>query len=99
MTHESQAAALHPERAASASLCPACGRVEPERFLRTPELPVKSIALWKTRAAAVACPRGTIDLAFCPACGAISNQAFDPNRVRYDDSYDNSLHFSPTFQK
>jgi SAM-dependent methyltransferase len=47
----------------------------------------------------VACPRGTIDLAFCPACGAISNQAFDPNRVRYDDRYDNSLHFSPTFQK
>jgi SAM-dependent methyltransferase len=38
-------------------------------------------------------------LTFCNTCGAISNLAFDQALVDYDPSYDNSLHFSATFQK
>ncbi|HJR58963.1 MAG TPA: class I SAM-dependent methyltransferase [Vicinamibacterales bacterium] len=57
------------------------------------------IALWNTREAAVSCARGGIDLGFCDSCGAISNQVFDQTRLQYDGTYDNSLHFSPTFQR
>lgn len=98
MTRELEATAVPLEERVQTFACPACGALEPERFLRVPELPVNCIALWNTRAAAMACPRGAIDLAFCESCGAISNQLFDQNRLRYDGTYDNSLHFSATFQ-
>ena len=38
-------------------------------------------------------------MGFCLKCGAVSNVVFDSSRLHYDPSYDNSLHFSPTFQK
>ncbi len=79
--------------------CPACGGVQIERFFDVPELPVNCIALWKTREEAMRCSRGRIDLGLCVACGAVSNLAFDAARLSYDASYDNSLHFSATFQR
>ncbi len=81
------------------AICPACGGSELERFFEIPELPVNCIALSTTREAALACPKARIELGFCLRCGAVSNLAFDAARLTYDSSYDNSLHFSPTFQK
>ena len=79
-------------------LCPACGG-EIERFFELPELPVNSIALGATREAALGVPKGAIELGFCRGCGAISNLLFDPAKLTYDPNYDNSLHFSPSFQQ
>jgi SAM-dependent methyltransferase len=79
--------------------CQACGGNEFECFFELPELPVNCIALWATREAALACRKARIELGFCLRCGAVSNLAFDVARLTYDPTYDNSLHFSPTFQK
>ncbi len=79
--------------------CAACSGDDLERFFRISELPTNCVALAATRKEAVDCAKGSLDLAFCRKCGAISNLAFDPSRLSYDASYDNSLHFSLTFQK
>lgn len=80
-------------------VCRACGGSELDRFFEIPELPVNCIALCETRETALNCPKGGVDLGFCRGCGAVSNLVFDATRLTYDGSYDNSLHFSPTFQK
>ena len=82
-----------------AASCPACGGNEFERFFEISELPVNCIALCPTQEAALGCPKARIELGFCLRCGAVSNLAFDAARLTYDPSYDNSLHFSSTFQK
>ncbi len=79
--------------------CGACSGEDMERFFRIPGLPTNCVTLATTREAALDCAKGSIDLGFCRKCGAISNLAFDPSRLSYDASYDNSLHFSPAFQK
>jgi SAM-dependent methyltransferase len=81
------------------AVCPACGGTELDCFFEISELPVNCIALRKTRAAALACAKGGIQLGFCRQCGAVNNLQFDSARLTYDSSYDNSLHFSPSFQK
>ncbi len=63
------------------------------------ELPINCIALWPDRQRALECATGQIELAFCRSCGVITNTAFEPGRIAYDGAYDNSLHFSPTFQR
>jgi SAM-dependent methyltransferase len=81
------------------AVCSACGSGELECFFEMPETPTNRVTLRTTREAALSCRTGRIELGFCVACGAISNMAFDPARVDYDPTYDNSLYFSPTFQK
>ncbi len=78
--------------------CPVCGGARGEVFFRLAGQPVLIGVLWASAELARRCPRGDIDLAFCPDCGFIWNVAFDPSRIDYDQRYDNSLHFSPTFQ-
>jgi SAM-dependent methyltransferase len=86
-------------RIMTAAVCPACGGSELDSFFEIPKLPVNCIALCATREAARNCPTAGIELGFCRRCGAVSNLVFDASRLTYDPSYDNSLHFSPTFQK
>jgi SAM-dependent methyltransferase len=81
------------------AVCSACDGGELVRFFEMPETPTNRVTLRATREAALNCRTGRIELGFCVACGAISNMAFDPARVDYDPIYDNSLYFSPTFQK
>ncbi len=81
------------------AVCSACHGGELVRFLDMPETPTNRVTLRATREAALNCRTGRIELGFCVACGAISNMAFDPAQVDYDPIYDNSLCFSPTFQK
>jgi SAM-dependent methyltransferase len=79
--------------------CPACESGRSSVFFELPQIPVNSITLWATHAEALQCPTGTIQLAFCSECGAIYNRAFDAAGLQYDTRYDNSLHFSPSFQQ
>ena len=62
-------------------------------------MPVFCNVLWPSRAEAETAPCADIDLGYCPTCQFIYNTAFDPARARYDGSYSNPLHFSPTFVK
>lgn len=78
--------------------CPVCDGPRAEVFFALAGQPVLIGVLWPDAASARACPKGDIALAFCPDCGFVWNTAFDPDRMAYDQRYDNSLHFSPTFQ-
>jgi SAM-dependent methyltransferase len=79
--------------------CPVCGKAAESTFLELPDVPVQCNVQWPSREAALAAPRGDIALACCSGCGMIWNTAFDPSLVRYDEQYENSLHFSPRFQE
>lgn len=68
-------------------------------FFTVEAVPVLCNVQWPTRAAALAAPMGSIQLAFDPVSGHLFNQAFDPAIVAYDTAYENSLHFSPRFQR
>jgi hypothetical protein len=67
-------------------------------MLAIPAVPVLCNVLWATREEAVQAARGDIALAFCPQCGHVWNTIFDPSLMTYNQTYENSLHFSPTFQ-
>ena len=83
----------------SALCCPICGAVDSPLVVEVTEMPVHCHLLWPERSAAMDVPRGVICLRYCRYCQHIYNQAFDPNLMAYSQEYDNSLHFSPRFQK
>jgi len=78
--------------------CPVCGTTATTRCLRLKDIPVNCSALWYTKEQGQAAARGTIELALCSHCGLIFNAAFDPKRLEYDRSYDNTLTYSPAFR-
>jgi len=78
--------------------CPVCGSASTTGVWEMCALPVFCNVLCKTRDEALAMPRGDIRLAVCTDCGFIWNAAFDPAKVTYSAQYENSLHFSETFQ-
>jgi SAM-dependent methyltransferase len=79
--------------------CLACGADGARVFFEMRGVPTHCNVLFADREEALAVPRGDLVLAFCPACGHIFNVAFDPERMRYNQQYENSLHFSPRFQE
>ncbi|HKD17805.1 MAG TPA: methyltransferase domain-containing protein, partial [Thermoanaerobaculia bacterium] len=79
--------------------CRVCGAAEDAPFFRLQGVPVQDGLLWPTRAAALDAPSGDIELVFCSGCGYIGNRAFDPSRLRYDPTYDISLHYSPVYRE
>lgn len=68
-------------------------------FFTMLEVPIYCNLLWQEQQAARNCPKGDIKLAFDPNTGLITNTAFDPAKLGYDQDYENSLHYSPRFQK
>jgi len=83
----------------SASNCPVCGCARPFKILHIAKIPVLYHGIWENRDEAVTVERGDIDLVICPQCGHVYNQEYDPLKVQYVRGYDNSLHYSPHFQK
>jgi SAM-dependent methyltransferase len=77
--------------------CPVCSATVTTRFTRLKQVPVNCSALWHLEKSARAAARGDIELAFCARCGMIFNGAFDPARVDYGVTYDNTLSYSPVF--
>lgn len=82
-----------------ATACAACGDSRLELVHRVDDVPTNSCILVDDRAAAIAFPRGTIELAFCHTCGFIGNIAFEPERVRYGAGYEETQAFSPRFRE
>lgn len=79
--------------------CPVCASVDLSVFWEASGLPVFCNVPCATRDAARRVPRGDIRLAFCGGCGLIINRAFEPQRMEYGETYENSLHFSSRFQE
>jgi hypothetical protein len=78
--------------------CLACGGQRLKSATDLGASPVLTGALFDDRERARGAVHGRLDLAACFDCGHVQNVAFDPGLVEYDVSYDNSLHFSGTFQ-
>lgn len=67
-------------------------------FFKLLNVPANCNYLWQRRVGAQNCTKGDIQLAFCPTCGFITNLAFNPESLKYDHHYENSLFYSPHFQ-
>jgi SAM-dependent methyltransferase len=78
--------------------CPICRASGAASILRI-ELPVNCSTLFHNEDEARSAKRGVVDLAFCQGCGMIFNAVFDPALLDYDGHYENSLSFSPAFQR
>lgn len=70
----------------------------PREFLKLESLPALCNALCASEAEALAAPTGDITLALDPVTGLIRNTTFDESVFDYSAAYENSLHFSPSFQ-
>lgn len=68
-------------------------------FHRVTGVPVHSVRLIRTREAALAAPRGDIELGFCGACGFTANLAYDPHLSDYSQGYEPTQAFSPAFNR
>ncbi len=86
---------VKPTRAA----CPVCEHEELDSVLEIENVPVFCNVLFASRQEALSAAKGTIELTFCRSCGHLFNSAFEPERLHYTQSYDNSLHYSPRFQE
>src|SRR5687768_12563157 len=83
----------------TSNACPACRNSEARIFTELVQMPVSIGVQWPTRMEAMECKKGDIRLAFCHACGFIWNTSFEASRLEYSKRYDNSLDYSPTFEK
>ena len=81
-----------------ASTCPACGAAGADVFYEQRGVPVRSVALPRTREEALAFPRGDLELAFCSECGFVFNRGFDPALQDYSRAAEESQAFSPRFR-
>jgi SAM-dependent methyltransferase len=62
------------------------------------KLPIFCNVLHVTARDARNAPLGDVALTRCSDCGLIFNSVFDADQVRYSPGYENSLHYSHTFQ-
>lgn len=67
-------------------------------LLRLEKLPVYQNKMFGTAIAAQACPRGDILLVQDEVTGLVCNTLFDPDRLTYDESYQNEQACSSSFQ-
>ncbi len=79
--------------------CVLCGSSDLRIFYTVKNVPASCNRLWKSKDAALDCPKGDIKLAFCRSCTFISNVAIEPEKNQYDSGYDNSLFYSAHFQE
>jgi len=79
--------------------CPVCQSRDWSEFVVLKEVPILCNQLLLTREDALSVPRGDIRLGFCSGCGHVFNSAFDPGKIDYSQTYENSLHFSPHFRE
>ena len=80
--------------------CPVCEKKDAIlRLIEINDMPVFCNVLLPDHHSAIKAPRGDIHLAFCGHCGHVFNQAYDPAKLRYNYDYENSLQYSPKFQR
>jgi len=77
--------------------CPVCNSSDIKTVIRIENIPVLCNILLDSYSEAVSIPKGNMNLTVCKNCGHFFNSEFDPSIMDYDQKYENSLHFSPTF--
>lgn len=88
----------HPNhKVPSPTRCPCCAATSTRVVYRVPSIPVHSCILLGSQEEARAFPRRDLELAFCEGCGFLFNQAFDEEAIGYSTNFEESQHFSGTF--
>lgn len=77
--------------------CPCCGAAVTRTLYSAPAIPVHSCVLLDSAEEARAFPRRDLELGFCDACGFIFNRVFDEAVMGYSTNFEESQHFSGTF--
>lgn len=80
-----------------AIICPCCGGAATRTLYKVASIPVHSCILLESRAEARAFPRRDLQLTYCTTCGFLFNAAFDESVMGYSTSFEESQHFSGTF--
>ncbi|MEZ4700732.1 MAG: methyltransferase domain-containing protein [Rhodothermales bacterium] len=80
------------------SNCPVCHAPRPTDVVVIDRVPVLCNELHDSEASALNAVLGDLHVVFCTRCGHLFNAAFDPARIDYTTTYENSLHHSPRFQ-
>lgn len=62
-------------------------------------VPVAQNLMYRSREAALGCPRGALRIERCMTCGFAWNSAFDPALLEYDADYENNQSLSPAFDR
>jgi SAM-dependent methyltransferase len=77
--------------------CPICSHTGSMDFFDAPAIPVTCASIFRTRAEALAVPRGALTLTTCNACSFVYNRVFNPSLgeigARYESSQAASVHF------
>lgn len=84
-------------RAAKGVICPCCSSPATSPLYRVPSIPVHSCILLRSAADALAFPRRDLELTYCQSCGFAFNHIFDEGEMRYSVDFEESQHFSGTF--
>jgi SAM-dependent methyltransferase len=79
--------------------CPVCESAQVEPFLELGMVPVFCNVQWDTREEALNASQAPLSLSACTQCGHVFNQSFDESVLAYSPGYDNTQHFSSTFQQ
>lgn len=77
--------------------CLVCGSDGLEPITYHAGMPVLENAVCGSFELAKAMPRGNVDLAFCGACDYVFNREYDPAKLQFTRSYDNSVSHSGVF--
>jgi len=77
--------------------CLVCNSTDVTEFVEISQLPIFCNLLLPTRDEAINATKGDIRLGFCGHCGHIFNTTFNPDLIKYNENYENCLHFSPRF--
>lgn len=80
------------------SSCPVCLSSTTRAFFEMRNVPVREGYLAPTRAEAIASDLGDIVLRSCSDCGHIWNDAFDPDKLKFDPQYDVSMFHSASYR-
>lgn len=78
--------------------CPVCDHTDLISFFDAAQQPVLIGQKCASEAEAKNTPRGDISLRCCKHCSFVWNADFDIEALAYSAEYENSLHYSPTFQ-
>ena len=79
--------------------CPLCGADEHQVLFEVDGLPLFQNKVYAEIEAALAAATGDILLRQCHSCGFVFNATFMPERMAYDENYQNEQSHSPAFAR
>lgn len=97
--HRATAAESKPAPSKRIDDCPTCGGRDLTHIYTVRNIPIHSCILMPTREAASNYATRDLELAACGACGFVFNRIFDPDVQEYSANFEESQHFSGTFNQ